>query len=184
VATVHAGSFPGVFDAAVKQVGMHGPHHSGAAFQKPAPNPGPVAKLSYSLATSSIAKPGSRSSLPPSVNPERDPEFVFDQTNIFPNYMIDVSDGLYFTHQFWPLSIDKTLWEGIQYFPPARTAGERFSQEYGQVLQRNAWLEDTGTMEATQIALSSGVKKVFHFQDGEIMLRHSYKVIEEFISRA
>jgi phenylpropionate dioxygenase-like ring-hydroxylating dioxygenase large terminal subunit len=184
VKTVHAGSFPGVFDATVKQVGIYGPHHSGAAFQKPAPHPGPVAELSYRFATASIAKPGSRSSLPANINPTHDPEFVFDQTGVFPNYLIDVSEGLYFTHQFWPLSIDRTLWEGIQYFPQATTAGERFSQEYGQVLQRNAWLEDTGTMEATQIALSSGVKRAFHFQDGEIMLRHSYKVIEEFISRA
>ena len=117
------------------------------------------------------------------MNPDHDPEFVFDQTGIFPNYLIDVSEGLYFTHQFWPLSIDKTLWEGIQYSPPARSAGERFSQEYGQVLQRNAWLEDTGTMEANQIALSSGGKKVFRFQEGEVMLRHSYRVIEEFVGR-
>lgn len=183
VTTVHAGSFPGVFDAVVKQVGMYGPHHSGAAFQKPAPPPGPVAAFSYHLATASIAKPGSRSSLPSGINPERDSEFVFDQTGIFPNYLVDVSEGLYFTHQFWPLSVDRTLWEGIQYFLPPRNAGERFSQEYGQVLQRNAWLEDTGTMEATQIGLSSGVKKVFHLQDGEVMLRHSYQAIDDFIRR-
>jgi hypothetical protein len=38
-------------------------------------------------------------------------------------------------------------------------------------------------MEATQAALSSGVKKFFHFQDGEIMLRHNYKVIDDYVSR-
>jgi hypothetical protein len=83
----------------------------------------------------------------------------------------------------WPIGLDKTLWEGIQYFLPPRNAGERFSQEFGQVLQRNAWLEDTGTMEATQLALSSGVKKFFHLQDGEVMLRHNYQVIDEFVNR-
>jgi hypothetical protein len=51
------------------------------------------------------------------------------------------------------------------------------------VLQRNAWLEDTSTMEATYAALASGVKKFFHLQDGEVMLRHNYHVIEDFISR-
>jgi len=183
VSTVHAGSFPGVFDAAVKQIQLHGIHISGAAFQKPTPPAGPIAELSYRLATASIAKPGFRSSLPEAINSTREPDFVFDQTNIFPNFLVDVSEGLYFTHQFWPLSIDRTLWEGIQYFMPPQSAAERFSQEYGQVLQRNAWLEDTGTMEATQIALSSGVKKFFHFQDGEVMLRHSYKTIDEFINR-
>jgi ring hydroxylating enzyme alpha subunit len=121
--------------------------------------------------------------LPRRINPDRDPEFVFDQSAIFPNFLVHVSEGLYFTHQFWPVSVDRTLWEGIQYFPPASNAGERFSQEFGQVLQRNAWLEDTGTMEATQLALSSGVKKFFHFQDGEVLLRHNYRVIEEYVNR-
>lgn len=183
VSTVHAGSFPGVFDAEVKQVGMYGIHHSGAAHQRPAPPTSPVAALSYKLATASIAKPGFRSLLPRRINPDRDPEFVFDQSAIFPNFLVHVSEGLYFTHQFWPVSVDKTLWEGIQYFPPASNAGERFSQEFGQVLQRNAWLEDTGTMEATQLALSSGVKKFFYFQDGEVLLRHNYRVIEEYVNR-
>jgi phenylpropionate dioxygenase-like ring-hydroxylating dioxygenase large terminal subunit len=123
VSTVHGGSFPGVFEAEVKQVGMYGIHHSGAAHQKPSPPTTPVAALSYQLATSSIAKPGFRSSLPLRINPDRDPDFVFDQSAIFPNFLVHVSEGLYFTHQFWPLSPDKTLWEGIQYFLPARNAG-------------------------------------------------------------
>jgi len=183
VSTVHGGSFPGVFEAEVKQVGMYGIHHSGAAHQKPSPPTTPIAALTYQLATASIAKPGFRSSLPPRINPNRDADFAFDQSAIFPNFLVHVTEGLYFTHQFWPLSGNKTLWEGIQYFMPARNAGERFSQEFGQVLQRNAWLEDTATMEATQAALASGVKKFFHFQDGEVMLRHNYQVIDEFIAR-
>ncbi len=182
VSTVHGGSFPGVFEAEVKQVGMYGIHHSGAAHQKPSPPTTPIAALTYQLANSSIAKPGFRSSLPPRINPDHDADFAFDQSAIFPNFLVHVTEGLYFTHQFWPLSADKTLWEGIQYFMPARTAGERFSQEFGQVLQRNAWLEDTATMEATHAALASGVKKFFHFQDGEVLLRHNYQVIDEFIA--
>jgi phenylpropionate dioxygenase-like ring-hydroxylating dioxygenase large terminal subunit len=58
VPTIHAGSFPGVFEAEVKQVGMYGIRHSGAAHQKPSPPTAPVAALSYQLATASIAKPG------------------------------------------------------------------------------------------------------------------------------
>ena len=38
----------------------------------------------------------------------------------------------------------------------------------------NAWLEDTGTMEATQAALSSGVKTHFHLQEQGILIRHGY----------
>jgi hypothetical protein len=50
------------------------------------------------------------------------------------------------------------------------------------VLQRNAWLEDTATMEATHAALSSGAKKVMHLQDHEILIRHSYKAVDDYIN--
>lgn len=90
-------------------------------------------------------------------------------------------DGLYFTHQFEPIAVDKTLWEGIQYFRPPQNAGERFSHEYGQVLQRNAWLEDTATMEATHTALKSGAKRFMHLQDHEVLIRHSYKAVDDYI---
>ena len=52
------------------------------------------------------------------------------------------------------------------------------------MLQRNAWLEDTATMEATHTALRSGAKKVMHLQDHEILIRHSYKAVDEYINQA
>ena len=119
--------------------------------------------------------------LPPKVIPTRSPNFAFELSVLFPNFLVHIMDGLYFTHQFHPLSVDKTLWEGIQYFRPPQNAGERFSQEYGQVLQRNAWLEDTATMEATHAALKSGAKKVMHLQDQEVLLRHHYQVVDDYV---
>jgi hypothetical protein len=44
-------------------------------------------------------------------------------------------------------------------------------------LQRNAWLEDTATMEDTQQALLSGVLDKINLQDDEIMLRHQFHII-------
>ena len=64
---------------------------------------------------------------------------------------------------------------------PPKNAAEVFSLEALNVMTRNAWLEDTGTMEATHAALVSGVKKHFVLQDQEILIRHSYKVIEDFV---
>ncbi len=89
---------------------------------------------------------------------------------------------MYFTHQFTPIDVNHTLWEGVQYFTPPKNAGERFSHEYGQVLQRNAWLEDTATMEDTHQALKSGAKKQLQLQDGEILIRHTLEVIEEILN--
>ena len=83
--------------------------------------------------------------------------------------------------RFTPIDVDHTLWEGIQYFAPPRSAAQRFSQEYGQVLQRNAWLEDTATMEDTHAALKSGAKQQLQLQDGEILIRHLLHVVDDMI---
>jgi phenylpropionate dioxygenase-like ring-hydroxylating dioxygenase large terminal subunit len=185
VSTIHAGSFPDGFVAKLQDVELFGPHRSSAiCLTEEGPKPTPVSALAHRLSTTSIAKRGARTGLPPSINPRRDPTFAFDLAVLFPNFLVHVMDGLYFTHQFQPIAVDKTLWEGIQYFRPPRDAGERFSQEYGQVLQRNAWLEDTATMEATHKALKSGAKKVMHLQDHEILIRHGYKAVEDYINQA
>ena len=182
VTTIHAGSFPEGFSAKLYDVQLFGPHRTSAVYMDDkGPTPSPVAALAHRLGTTSIAKRGERVALPPKVNPTRSPNFAFELSVLFPNFLVHIMDGLYFTHQFHPLSVDKTLWEGIQYFRPPQNAGERFSQEYGQVLQRNAWLEDTATMEATHAALKSGAKKVMHLQDQEVLLRHHYQVVDEYV---
>jgi hypothetical protein len=48
-------------------------------------------------------------------------------------------------------------------------------------MRRNAWLEDTSTMEATFAGLTSGVLKNFMLSDPEILIRHSYKVLEDHV---
>ncbi len=183
VSTIHAGSFPDGFIAKLVDVTLIGPHRSSAiCMTEEGPKPTLVASLAHRLGTSSIAKRGARTELPPQINPRRDPGFAFELAVLFPNFLVHITDGLYFTHQFEPIAVDKTLWEGIQYFRPAQNAGERFSHEYGQVLQRNAWLEDTATMEATHAALKTGAKKFMHLQDHEILIRHGYKAVDDYVN--
>jgi len=183
VTTIHAGSFPDGFNAKLGDVEILGPHRSGSVCMADGgPKQTPVAKLAHRLGTSSIAKRGVRTELPPLINPRRDPNFAFELAVLFPNFLVHIMDGLYFTHQFMPIAVDKTLWEGIQYFRPPQNAGQRFSQEHGQLLQRNAWLEDTATMEATHAALASRSKKVMHLQDHEILIRHGYKSVEDYLN--
>src|SRR5262249_52345062 len=173
VSFIHRRSFPDSFTGKANpfchlfDVKLFARHHVAAAYGNPEHTPTAVAALAYQLGTASIAKRTglAMDRLPPDVNPTRSPYFGFEQDFCFPNFLVHVMDGLYFTHQFRPLAVDRTLWEGIQYFPPPVNAGEQFSQEYGQCLQRNAWLEDTGTMEATHAALASGAKTHFNLQD-------------------
>jgi phenylpropionate dioxygenase-like ring-hydroxylating dioxygenase large terminal subunit len=115
--------------------------------------------------------------LPKTVNPRRHKNWGFEQTSMFPNFLIHVGEGLWFTHQFWPVAQNKCLWEGKYYLKPPQSNSEQWAQRYAVTLQRNAWLEDTATMEDTQEALLSGAVKEIHLQDDEIMLRHAFHII-------
>lgn len=84
-------------------------------------------------------------------------------------------------HNFWPVDIDRTIWQATQYFPKARTAGQRFNEEYGHVLLRDVILEDGRTFEEIQSMLSSGAKEKFYLQDEEILVRHSHDAVHRMI---
>lgn len=143
--------------------------------------PSPVAALAFRYGAFIIRQDFSLSNLPPGVNPLRDPTWTLDLNVIFPCFFVDVSEGSYFTHQFWPLAVDRTLWQSTQYFPKAKTPGQRFSQEYGHVLFRDVILEDGRTFEETQSVLLSGAKKTFVLHDEELLVRHSHYVVEQMI---
>ena len=99
----------------------------------------------------------------------------------FPNWLLHVAEGIWFTHQFWPLAHDRCLWEGKYYTRAPRTNSERWALEQAICLQRNAWLEDTATMEGSFSALRSGAKKVLQLQDEEILVRHGYHVLDKYL---
>ena len=162
-------------------VGIFGKHRSCVVYGNPEHEPGPTAKIAGKYGLTSMIRGVSLDMLPPQLNPERRPEFNFDLNVLFPNFLIHVRPGEFFTHVFWPLGPEKTYWEGRNYFPPPKTPGQRFSQEYSHTMRRNAWLEDTSTMEATHAGLASGILKQFHLSDPEILVRHGYKVLEQYV---
>jgi len=144
--------------------------------------PTPVAELAFRHGAFVIRKDFSESRLPPAVNPTRSKEWTLDLNVIFPAFFVDVSEGSYFTHQFMPLAVDRTMWTSTQYFPKAKSPAQRFSQEYGNVIFRDVILEDGRTFEETQSVLSSGAKKEFYLHDEEILVRHSHHVIEQMLN--
>lgn len=181
VATIHAGSFPNVFSSGLQNVELFGPHRTTAICLSLDAEPTPVAKIANALATGSLVAQRGASMLPPTVNPDRRDDFSFELSVLFPNLLLHVSEGIWFTHQFWPISHNKTLWEGKYYVRPAKTNSQRWALEHAQCLQRNAWLEDTATMEDTQTALESGAKQVMYLQDDEILIRHGYHALEAYM---
>lgn len=180
VATIHAGSFPNVFTSGLQNVKLFNEHRT-CAVHLAMPEPTPVALLQQSRADASLANSRGASILPAGINPERRSDFSFELSVCFPNILIHVAEGIWFTHQFWPIAHNKTLWEGRYYVKKPKTNSERWAIEYAQVLQRNAWLEDTATLENTHDALESRSKKVMHLQDEEILVRHQYNTIAEYL---
>ncbi len=143
--------------------------------------PSPVAALAFRHGAFLLRKDYEVSNLPPSVNEAGHKDWALDLNVIFPCFFVDVSEGSYFTHNFWPVDVDRTIWQSTQYFPRAKTAGQRFNQEYGHVLFRDIILEDGKTLEETQSTMASGAKKEFFLQDEEILVRHSHDVIDQMI---
>ena len=182
VTTIHAGSFPGTFSTGLQMVKLLGDHRTTAVcFDPPRESP-PVAKLAQSKARGSLVNSVASKSLPPTLNDERRNDYAFELSVFFPNWLLHVAEGIWFTHQFWPLGHDRCLWEGKYYLNPPRTHSERWAQEHAVVLQRNAWLEDTATMEGTHYALSSGAKPTMQLHDEEILVRHGYHVLDQYMS--
>jgi phenylpropionate dioxygenase-like ring-hydroxylating dioxygenase large terminal subunit len=143
--------------------------------------PSPVEALAFKHGSLIIPNEISASTLPAGVNPTRGNDWALELHTIFPCFFVDVSDGTYFTHQFWPVAVDRTVWESTTYFPKATTPGQRFSQEYSKVIFRDIIMEDGRTLEETQSVLSSGAKKEFFLHDEELLVRHSHQVIQHMI---
>lgn len=141
-----------------------------------------VEGMAYQYGSSVMVDRGqSMDDLPNGVNPTRREDWSIDVFWIFPNFSVFPTNGTYLTHHFWPIAEDRTIWETRTYFPKAKNAGQRFSQEYSKVLLRDILLEDGTTLEHMQEMLSSGAKQEIFLQHQEICVRHAYRVGEEYV---
>ena len=178
VPTIHSGSFPGLTDYWQDDVAFYGDHRSIAFFAADMNPPTAVGTAANDIFGASIALHRKDPfPLPKTVNPTRHKNWGFEQSTMFPNYLMHVGEWLWFSHQFWPISENKCLWEGKYYLKAPKTNSEQWAQRYAVTLQRNAWLEDTATMEDTHEALMSGAVQQINLQDDEIMLRHAFNAI-------
>jgi hypothetical protein len=85
------------------------------------------------------------------------------------------------TYNFWPLAVDRTIWEIRLYFPPAENAGQRFSQEFMICRNRDILSQDARAHETVHSGLASRGKTHFVLQDDEIQIRHFHKVMEDHV---
>lgn len=143
--------------------------------------PTPIEMLAHKFGASVTKREFNMENMPPGINPTRSPKWAFDEYVIFPNFHVLLFFGMCITHTVWPITVDRAIWEARAYLPRAENVGQRFGQEYGRVILRDAWLEDGSTLEASQIGVASGAVKHFILQDQELLIRHAYKVMEEHV---
>ncbi len=183
VPTIHAATLPSL--AKIEQIEFQcfGPHSTSALYVPPVAGMEPTpatGNLGGRLHMSEQHKPR-LDLLPEKMNPSRRSDFQFEFPVFFPNLVLHLCAGngypgmTYFHHQFWPLSVGQTLWEGTNYFKPPATPSERVAIAHINALHRNAWLEDTSTMEDTYAALCSGALEEMVLMDEEIMIRNTHK---------
>jgi hypothetical protein len=82
---------------------------------------------------------------------------------------------------FWPLAVDRTLWEARTYLPPPANAAERLVQEFICTRLRIVLDEDAAGHETVHAGLANRAKKNLLFQDEEIQLRHFHKNVEDHV---
>lgn len=183
VPTIHQGTFPSLATLEHTEFRCFGPHSTSGLYVPPVPGlePTPVtANLGCRLRASNRHRPHLEL-LPENINPGNRLDFQFEFSVFFPNSVVHLCAGngypgmALFHHQFWPIAVDKTLWEGTNYFRPPETVSERVAIAHTNALHRNAWLEDTSTMEQTYQALSSGVLDEMVLMDEELMIRNTHK---------
>lgn len=187
VPTIHAGSLPGFRGIEHTEFKLMGPHASSAIYGAGMETAKSTAAFAGLMHASEAHRPRP-DQLPPAINPGHRPDFQFEIPNIFPNFLIHLASGCgypgmsFFTHQFWPLGHGRTLWEGINYFRPAQNAAERVAQLHVNALHRNAWLEDTATMEDTFSGIMSGAIGSMQLMDQEFLIRHAARTLDTYLA--
>jgi phenylpropionate dioxygenase-like ring-hydroxylating dioxygenase large terminal subunit len=187
VGVVHAESFPVL--AANREVFVptslrtYGPHRSISAWVDPTYTPSPAESIVWKYGAT-LSHPAGTTGGSPAINPSNDENWWFDINVCFPNFFIDVGAGWFFTYNFFPVSVDETYWEVNLYQLHAKTLSEKVVQAHMEVVLRDALYEDLSTMEGCQRGLSSGVLKTILPGDFEVLLRHQYWAVEQWVNAA
>ena len=142
---------------------------------------GPLGEMTYRLGTLSDVNASKTRFRLPRIGD-------FDFYTIFPNFCVllskDQPSDNYITYNFWPLAVDRTLWNIKLHFVPAVNASERFAQEFTKVLVRDVLYEDAAAHETIHEGLASRAKNFIHYQDEEIQIRYFHEVLERFCGGA
>jgi glycine betaine catabolism A len=191
---LHAKQSPEKYSAAARQAGFEAPHYqidgphrlvstSGVRFWEMDTE---LVKPMEILTRSGLFGPWDAIDLgemPRGVNPAKCDPWGLDSFQLFPNFVILIwSQGWYLTYHYWPTSYNAHVFEGNVYFLPARNVRERIAQEMAAVTFKEFALQDSNTLEATQMMLETGYVDRFLLNDQEILCRHLHVAVRDWVS--
>jgi len=170
---------------------IYGPHRSmstwlDTTYQTPASSKVELWANAPGETVTGTRKQGQRNALVehPAINPTKSESWASDAKWVFPNWHIQISANLFWSHEFWPLSATRTAWEGRFYVPKPTSVRERIRLEYFTAKMSDGMLEDLSNIESTQRGMASGAKPVLMLQDGEFLIRHSLDQVVKWTSAA
>jgi phenylpropionate dioxygenase-like ring-hydroxylating dioxygenase large terminal subunit len=155
-------------------------HRYYATFANTQYTPKPIEALVYRYSALAL-QTSSSSRLPPGLNSRQLPSWGADVPVLFPNLAMALLPDSYLMLYAWPLAVDRMLWDVRIYMRPAQTPAEAFAREYSRCQTFNIFLEDAACMEAVYAGMRSRAKTHLVLQDGEVLLRHFYKAVEEHV---
>ncbi|MBE1536770.1 aromatic ring-hydroxylating oxygenase subunit alpha [Actinomadura algeriensis] len=191
---LHASQSPEKYAKAALEAGFEAPHYqldgphrlvstSGVRFWE---MDSELVKPMESVTRSGLFGPWDKIDLgemPSGVNPAGCDPWGLDSFQLFPNFVILIwSQGWYLTYHYWPTSHNTHVFEGNVYFAPATGIRDRIAQEMAAVTFKEYALQDSNTLEATQMMLETRYVDRFLLNDQEILLRHLHKVVGDWVN--
>ena len=120
--------------------------------------------------------------LPPGINSSGHDYWAFDNIEIFPNLVMLIGNCWHNEITFWPIDAGRTLVVNRGWCYKTKNLGERISRSYFRARVRDVFREDMNTLEAQQVALSSGAISEVVLSRQEMALRHHYWVTDQMMS--
>jgi len=162
------------------KVRLFGAHRSTAFRANPGHQPTPAEGFVMRHAAT-VLQGTDEPATPPSLNLHKTENWGFDTHILFPNTGLLMGPGWFVTHRYWPVAVDETIWETSLHSLPAGTFGERASQEFSAVFTRDLIREDWAQVQNVQKGLATGALSHVQLSDQEVMVRHAYKVIDDYV---
>ena len=158
-------------------------HHGCAFSTRPRPAPTPMEALATKFGASGLYVK-SAATASGGLNRNAHPDWFFDCNVVFPNFFLDLNPRSYFTYNFWPESVNRTVFEITTYDRPPANCAEAAALNYSRMRLRSVLLEDLSTLERTQRGLESGAKTQLQASDEEVLIRHGHETVTRLVNEA